>query len=77
MRQVPGEKGLYACHCPRGFNWLKIFGACSKDAVADVMAVSDASVPQVNVCILFKAKAGDVEDVKSPKKKTPAPGPLP
>ena len=59
------------------FHWLTLSRACSKDAVADEMAVSDAYVPQANVYILFKAKAGDAEDVFSPKEKTLAQGPLP
>lgn len=59
------------------FHWLTFAGACSKDAVADEMAVSDAYVPQVNVYIPFKGKAGDVEDVISPKGKNPAQGPVP
>ena len=59
------------------FHWLTFSGGCSKDVVADEMAVSDAYVPQVNVYIPFKAEAGDVEDVDSPKEKIPAQGPVP
>ena len=62
------------CHM---HHWLIFPGACSKDAVADEMAVSDAYELQVNVYTPFKAKAGDVEDVSSPKAKTLAQGPLP
>ena len=59
------------------FHWLTLSRTCSKDAVADEMAVSDVYVPQANVYIPFKAKGGDAEDVISPKEKTLAQGPLP
>lgn len=78
MRQVPSEEGLHACHCPIFIHhWLTFSGACSKDAAADEMDVSDAYELQVNVYTPFKAKAGVVEDVSSPKKKTPAQGLVP
>ena len=55
-------------------DWLMVFRTYSKDAVVDEKAVNDVYVLKVNVYILCKAKAGDVEGETPPREKTLAKG---
>lgn len=71
-----GQRRFVCMLLPQLSHWLTISGACSKDAVANEMAVSDAYELQVNVYTPFKAKAGAVEDVSPPKEKTLAQDPV-